>query len=223
MKFYRIKPKKVKPEHHEIQQVIEALKDDQLIVIPSDTVYGLTCNAQSKVAIKRVFITKRRRETNPLPIFFYSTNHIKQFLEVGPKEEAFLDAVLPGKVTVVLPFKNEKLSDEALSLACADLPNCGARVPDHKLIKLLISEVDAPLVGTSANITGLDASRKIEEIMAQFEDKAERPDIVLDAGVLDKSEPSTVVKPQGDELEIVREGAISEEEIKEIWENTDAA
>lgn len=222
MKFYRIKPKKVKPEHHEIQQVIEALGDDQLVVVPSDTVYGLTCNAQSKKAVKRIFTTKRRRETNPLPIFFYSLNHVKQFLEVNSREERFLKEVWPGKVTVVLPFKNKTLSDQALSLASADLPDCGARVPDHKLIRLLISEVDAPLVGTSANITGLDPSRKIEEIMAQFEDKAERPDIVLDAGVLDKSEPSTVVKPEGDELEIVREGAIPKAKIREIWKDFNA-
>lgn len=222
MKFYRIKPDKVEPEHHEIQQVIEALKDDQLVVIPSDTVYGLACNAQSKKAVKRIFSTKRRRETNPLPIFFYSINHVKQLLELNKKEQTFLEEVWPGKVTVVLPFQNKALSEEGLSLACADLPDCGARVPDYKLIRLLISELDRPLVGTSANITGLEATGKIEEVMAQFEDKAERPDIVLDAGVLEPSKPSTVVKPEGDELEILREGAISKPEIKEIWENIDA-
>lgn len=220
MKFFRIKPDKVKSDHHEIQQVVEALENDRLVIIPTDTLYGLTCNALSKKAVKRVYETKRRRHTDPLPVFFYSSNHAKEFLKIGRREEMFLEKVWPGKVTVVLPLKNELLDKDGLADACAGYSTCGARAPDYELVKILISEFDKPLVGTSANVSGLEASVKMEEVLNQFENKAERPDIVLDAGVLPESEPSTVVEPIDDGLEVIREGAVPTAELKKIWEKS---
>ena len=219
MKFFRIKPDNIKSDHHEIQQSVEALDNDRLIVIPTDTVYGLTCNALSKKAVKRVYDTKRRRHTEPLPVFFYSPNHAKEFLKIDRPKEKFLEKVWPGKVTVVLPLRNNRLDEDGLSEACAGFSTCGARAPDYELVKILISEFDRPIVGTSANIAGLEPSVKLEEILSQFESKAERPDIVLDAGVLPESEPSTVVEPTKEGLKIIRDGAVPAAKLEEIWED----
>lgn len=219
MKFFRIKPDKISRDHYEIQRTVEALKSGKIVIIPSDTVYGLVCDAFLPEAVERIYVTKQRRKSNPLPIFFYSRTHAAEWVKMTPRIKSFLNKVWPGKVTVILPLKNEALENEGLAKACTNLPYCGARVPDYKLIRILISELDCPLAESSANISGLAPSVKIEEVLAQFEKRAEQPDIILDAGVLPESEVSTVIGFDKGELKIVRKGAVSAEKLIKLYED----
>lgn len=219
MKFFRIKPDKVSSDHYEIQRTIEGLKNGKIIIIPTDTVYGLVCDAFDPEAIERIYVTKQRRPSEPLPVFFYSITHAEKWLNMTPRIKDFLTKVWPGKVTAILPLKNEALENEGLTKACANLPYCGVRVADYKLIKILISELDHPLAETSANISGLAPSVKIEHVLAQFEKKAEQPDIILDAGILPASKVSTVVSFDEGELKIVRKGAVPAKKLIELYKD----
>ena len=82
------------------------------------------------------------------------------------------------------------------------------RIPDYKLINMLFKKVNAPLTGTSANISGRPSSGKIKEAISQFENKKHQPDLIVDFGNLPKSSPSTIIDLASPKMKILRQGAI---------------
>ena len=81
----------------------------------------------------------------------------------------------------------------------------GLRIPNYKLINILLKELNKPLTGTSANISGKPASTKIKEVLKQFENKKHQPDLIIDAGNLPKSLPSTIIDLTKQPPKILRE------------------
>lgn len=158
-----------------IEEAVKALKNGQILVCPTDTVYGLICDAGSKKAIKRLYKIKKRSKNKLLPIFVRDIKMAKKLYRINPSQEKFLKKHWPGAVTAV--FKKGKP---------------GLRMPDHKFVLDLIKRT-GPLAETSANVSGKPASGKIKDILRQFKNQKEQPDLVLDAGNLKKSKPSKVV------------------------------
>lgn len=160
--------------------VVRAIKKGKVVVCPTDTVYGLVCDAANKKAVERLFKIKKRPKEKQIPIFVKDIAMAKKLAEINKEQEDFLKKVWPGKVTAVLKKKNGK-------------GTIGLRIPNHKFVLSLAKYVNRPLTGTSANISGNKASTKIKEVLKQFEGQKYQPDLVIDKGNLPKSKPSTVI------------------------------
>jgi len=169
-----------------VKEVIDFIRQGKIIVCPTDTVYGLIAKATDEKVVKKVFKIKKRQITKPIPIFVDSIKTAKQLAKINKQQEEFLRKVWPGRVTVVLERKKKKIygvAKETIAL----------RIPKYKMISLLLKKTKLPLTGTSANISGGPASYKIKEVLKQFKNQKERPDLVVDAGNLKKAKPSTII------------------------------
>ncbi|MBI2642416.1 MAG: threonylcarbamoyl-AMP synthase [Candidatus Wildermuthbacteria bacterium] len=172
------------------RKAVSALKKGKVLVCPTDTVYGLLADAANKKAVQRVFEIKKRGAGKPLPLFIRDMRMAKKLAHISKDQELFLKKVWPGKVTAVL---ESKISGTV-----------GVRIPNHPLVLDLLKIFQKPLTGTSANITGKEPARSVEEIVSQFAKKKYKPDVVIDAGTLRFSKPSKVVDLTGKKKKILR-------------------
>ena len=166
----------VKPS---LKKAVKAIREGKILVCPTDTVYGLVCDAANKKAVEKLFKIKKRPRNKPIPIFVRDIKMAKKLAKIDKEKELFLKQVWPGKVTVVLKSKNQG--------------KIGLRIPKYKWLLGLAEQLNRPLTGTSANISGRPASTKIKEVFRQFRGQKHQPDLVINAGDLKKSKPSTVI------------------------------
>ena len=186
-----------------IKITLKFLNEGKLIVSPTDTVYGLICDATNKKAVEKLFKIKKRPKGKPIPIFVKNIEMAKQLAFIDKTQEKFLKKVWPGKVTVILKRK-KRLPDLFLD----NQKTIGLRIPDYKLINELLKRLNNPITGTSANISGKPASTKIKEVTSQFENQKIQPDLIIDTGDLKKSKPSTVIDLTGKKSKILRRGEV---------------
>ncbi|MBP1927619.1 L-threonylcarbamoyladenylate synthase [Methanolinea mesophila] len=179
-----------------IDRAVQVLRQDGLVVYPTETIYGLGGDALSEEAILKVYEAKQRLLSKPISIAVSSEEMICWVARVDDLAGEFIDRFLPGPVTVILPAK--KVIPEMLTVG---LGKVGIRFPDHPLALQLIDRFDAPITATSANISGGRDPVTPEECRAPH-------DLLIDGGRLPGT-PSTVVDLTS--MEIVRPGAMLEE------------
>ena len=172
-----------------ISQIAKELKKGKVIICPTDTVYGLIADATNKKAVEKIFKIKKKPTNKPIPIFVRDIKMARKLAKIDKKQEMFLKSVWPGKVTVVLKAKNRKFP-KGIGKPKKEI---GLRVPDYEIINQLLRLCNRPLTGTSANISGKPASTKIKEVLKQFKNQKYQPDLIINAGNLPKSKPSTVI------------------------------
>jgi L-threonylcarbamoyladenylate synthase len=171
-----------------VKVAVKSIKQGEVVVCPTDTVYGLIADATSEAAVKKLLKIKKRNTRKPVPIFVKDIKTAKKLALIDNQQEKILKEVWPGKVTVVLKRKN-KLP----KVLFRNKKTIGLRIPDYKIINQLLLIINRPLTGTSANISGQPPSTKIKEVISQFKNKRFQPDLIIDAGNLPKSKPSTVL------------------------------
>jgi len=162
------------------------LREDKVIICPTDTVYGLIAEATDKKAVEKIFKIKKRAKNKPVPIFIKDISAAKKLAKINEKQEAFLKLVWPGKITVVLNRKKSRLYG-------VDKKTIALRIPNHKLVNKLLKKIKKPLIGTSANISARPASVRIKEVIKQFQNQKQKPDLIIDAGNLKPAKPSKVI------------------------------
>jgi len=160
-------------------------------------------DATSEKAAERVFEIKQRDRKKAIPIFVKDIEMAKNLAIIDKDMEDFLKEVWPGKITVALKRKKSCALSKILFGAKKTI---GLRIPEYKLIREILGKINKPLTGTSANISGQASSTKIKEILDQFEQAEEKPDLVLDAGNLPASFPSTVIDFSTKNPKIIRRG-----------------
>lgn len=165
----------IKPD---IKKVIEAIKEGKVLVCPTDTVYGLICDANNKKAVERLYKIKKRPKWKPLPIFVKDIKMAKKLAYIDRRQEEFLKRVWPGAVTVVLRSREKG--------------TIGLRMPNHKFALSLAKRM-GPLAESSANISGKPTSAKIKDVLMQFKGQKYQPDLVIDAGDLRELKSSKVI------------------------------
>ena len=172
------------------------------VVFPTDTVYGLLADVGDKKAVKKIFDIKKRKSEKFLPIFVKNLKTAEKLAVISANQKKILKKYWPGKLTAVLKRK------KGAKIFGIDKETIALRVPNYKLINELLSVTDTPLCGTSANISGKPDSGDIQEIIKQFKGAKYTPDLILDAGKLKKSAPSTIADLSSDEIKILRQGAV---------------
>jgi len=186
-----------------VEKAVEYLERGQVIVCPTDTVYGLLADAANDKAVEKVFEIKKRSKKKAIPIFVKDTKMAKKIAIMDKDMEEFLEELWPGKITVAL---KKKKNCGLPKILFGKRKTIGLRIPNHKLVREILKKINKPLTGTSANISGRASSTRIKEILEQFEEQEVKPDLILDAGNLPKNFPSTVVDFSAKKPKIVRKG-----------------
>ena len=134
-----------------IRFAVESIKKGQVIIFPTDTVYGIGCDPYDDDAIDRIFKIKKRDNTKSLPVLAYSKQILEDIVEFDSITNLITSKFWPGQLTIVLPLKDKKLKK------LSGIKNTLAvRVPSNKCTLSLLKECKL-IVGTSANISGKDA------------------------------------------------------------------
>ena len=205
-KILKINPRN--PQVQVIQQAVLILKQGGTVILPTDTVYGLTVVATNKKAIEKIYKIKGRKKNLPLPIFCFSVSQVKKIVEdIKPSAKKLIKFFWPGKLTLVFSCQSAKF----IRLAYKD--KIGIRISKSPTINRILKKLKQPIIGTSANLSGKGEITSSKEIMKLFKHKV---DLILDGGNLSQALPSTVIDVSSDKPKIIRNGAISPEKIKRV-------
>jgi L-threonylcarbamoyladenylate synthase len=182
-----------------LDAAVAALRRGQAIVVPTDTVYGIAVATAVPGATARIFAIKERPTTVALPVLVADEAQARTIAEVSPAAAALMARHWPGALTIVLPRRPTFDVD----LGGTDASSVGVRVPDHPIPVALARQV-GPLATTSANRHGRPTPVTAAEVRAELGAGIE---VVIDGGPCDGA-PSTVVSVVGDEIRILRHGAV---------------
>ncbi len=197
-----------KPQKPGLHKAISILKQGGLVILPTDTVYGLTGLASNKKAIQRIYKIKGRRKDLPLPIFCSSISQAKKIVgEINSPTHKLIKAFWPGPLTIVFPCQSAKFSH----LAYQD--KIGIRISKSSMISKILKELKQPIIGTSANLSGAKEIRDAKQVIKLFKSQV---DLILDGGNLSRSLPSTVIDVSSDKPKILRKGKISAQRIYRV-------
>ena len=187
-----------------IEEAAKLIAGGGLVAYPTDTVYGLGCDPFSMEAVDRL-IQAKQRVKNALPILVNSLVAAKRLAEFNAASLRLAERFWPGPLTLIL-----RVRERLPSSVTGDSSFVGLRIPKHATALNLAEKCGGSIIGTSANISGQPSPRTADEVMRQLGD---RIDLVLDGGPSPLGKESTVAKVIGGEVTVVREGAISQDEI----------
>ena len=193
----------------DIQKAVDLLTAEQLVAIPTETVYGLAGNIFSEKAIKSIFSTKKRPFFNPLIVHIPSVNSLDNIVtDIPEKAKKLANAFWPGSMTLVL-----KKSDKIPDLITANKNTVAVRVPNHPTTLKLLQKLPFPLAAPSANPFGSISPTKAEHVEGYFKNDIK---MVLDGGACTNGIESTIIGFENDEPVIYRLGALALEEIEAV-------
>jgi len=183
-----------------IREAVEVLKSGGLVVIPTETVYGLAACALNKKAIEKLCEIKKRTINKPFSIAIDKIARVEELAQDVPAAAYKLMAKFwPGPLTLILKGINQ--------------PSVGLRMPDDEIALKIISGLNCPVALPSANLSGMPAPQDFE---AAFKDLNGLVELAIDAGPVKLGVESTVVDLTSGTLRVVRPGAINDEEINKV-------
>jgi L-threonylcarbamoyladenylate synthase len=191
----------------DIDKAIYHLERNELVGIPTETVYGLAGNAFSEKAVAKIFAAKQRPSNNPLIVHVDRIAEVKQLVrEVPDAAEALLEHFSPGPLTLVLK-RNSLIS----GLVTANRAEVAIRIPAHPITLALLRKIDFPLAAPSANLFSAISPTHPRHVLKNFNG---RIPYILDGGSCDVGIESTVVGFDNEGTPVIyRQGAITAEEI----------
>lgn len=193
------------------EEAVNILSQDGIIIYPTDTLYGLGANALSDYVVNKIFKIKQRPKEKALPILVKDIFWAKNLAYIHKREEKVLEACWPGAVTVILP-KRPIIPD----IITGGSSNIGMRVAKSDFTDKLLHKFGYPITSTSANLSEQEPTFKIREIIEIFENNEYKPDLIIDAGDLKKSLPSTVLDLSLSHPKILRVGPTKPSKLLEL-------
>ena len=188
---------------NQIDELANILKNDGVICVPTDTVYGVCARINSEKARDRLIELKKRPPNKLFPIMCANKEEIKNIAIVNKKAETLINKFMPGPITLILE-KKIKLPDNIDN----EYTTIAVRMATSKLLEQLIQKVGSPIFMTSANISGESTCQTIEEVEKEFPTL----DGILE-GEVPKGQASTIADCTSNEIKILRQGPISLEQI----------
>ena len=187
----------------------KAIENHELIVFPTETVYGLGASIYDEIAVKKIFTTKGRPQDNPLIIHIADLNQLDSLTtEVNANAKKLITAFWPGPLTLVLP-KAKTVPD----LITANLKTVAIRMPKEALAREVIKAAGVPLCAPSANLSGKPSGTTFEAVYRDFFGKVA---IFVDGGIPEYGIESTVIDMTAKIPTILRPGAVSVEAIENV-------
>jgi len=186
----------------------EILKDN-LVIFPTETVYGIGANALSEKAVEKIYEVKNRAQNNPLIVHLKDKNEIEKYAFItNDIEKKLIDNFMPGPFTLIL--KKNNLIPEIVSKG---LDTVGIRVPSNAIAEKFLNIVGVPIAAPSANISGKPSGTSVKDIFEEFNGKI---NYIIDGGDSDVGLESTVVKVIDNVPTILRPGFITYEDIEKL-------
>ena len=200
----------VEPTFENLERAKALILSDDVVGMPTETVYGLAANAFSDRAIQKVYELKGRPQDNPLIVHVDKGYDLERLIEL-PKKASFLallEKLTPEAITFIC--KNKRTVSPLVS---AGLNTLAIRIPKHTVTQQFLKIVDLPIAAPSANLSTHTSPVTAEHVYADFGDKLP---LILDGGRCQYGLESTVCDITGDLPIILRQGLVSAEEIAEI-------
>ena len=186
------------PQPHRISRLVDILKSDGVIAYPTDTTYGIGCSIFSRKGLERIYQAKQRDRKKPFSFICSDLSEVSRYARLTDIAFRVLRRCLPGPYTFVL-----EASREVPNLLTTKQRTVGIRIPDNRICMAIVRELGAPIVTTSANLSGEEPVGDPLEIERQF---GSRLDIIVDGGLL-LTDVSSVISLTNDQFEILRKGA----------------
>lgn len=180
----------VKANQAGIVKAVAVLKAGGVVAYPTDTAYGLGGIFNLAEVQTRILKIKKRTDRK-FVLVAYNFYQVEKFFELNPLAKKLAKKYWPGPLSIVVD------------------KNFSIRVSANAVARRLCRLTGAPLISTSANISGQPSAYSIQEIKKQFRNQRYQPDLIIDAGTLKKTLPSTVVKVTKNKIQIVRQGGLS--------------
>ena len=179
-------------------ETIQLLEQGQVIITPSESSYGLTCDATNQEAINKIHDIKQEPHDKPLIIAVSNLNQLKQLGAIINKTIIKLSKALhPGQLNLIIPTTNNK--------------TIAFRIPKNKILFEIAKQLNKPITTTSANIHTQHPMYNIQEVRQQFQDKVP---LIIDTGNLDENTPASTIYDTINN-KILRQGSITQEQIQQ--------
>jgi len=204
-----IKINNLTPEPELISDAAAILQNGGVIGYPTETVYGIGCNAFDEKAVNRIYDLKHRDKSNALIIIAADIIQISDIVQSIPEQaEKLIDNFWPGPLTMVF-----EMSQSLKDFPFGKSKTIAIRIPDCPICLSLLKISGFPIVSTSANISGQPAALKASEVYSYF---GKQLDLIIDGGDTPSQEPSTVIDITKTPPRLIREGAITPLEITTV-------
>lgn len=191
-----------------IVDAADLIKSGEVVVLPTETVYGLGANALSDDAVAKIFKAKNRPNHNPLIVHVRDIAQAQELVEMDVRAKNIARAFWPGPLTLILPARE---GNGVSDLVSAGLKTLAVRVPVHKVMREVMVRADVPIAAPSANASGEPSATTPKHAA---ESLGNAVDFILGAGACEVGLESTVLDLSGDEAVILRAGAITAEDLK---------
>lgn len=202
---------KEKIEEQGIEEAGIGIQKGELVLFPTETVYGIGANGLEEKAVKKIFIAKGRKQDNPLILHIANMKMLEQIAQnVTNLEQRLMEAFWPGPFTIILERK-----PNVPDIVTGGLNTVGIRMPSNLIAQKLIEYAKVPIAAPSANVSGRPSGTNIQDI---FEELSEKVDYIIDGGQCEIGLESTVVRVINGEVHILRPGKITKEQIEKIAE-----
>lgn len=200
----RIDPKY--PDPKEIAVAAQFILDGEVVAYPTETIYGLGADLFSRKAIKRIYDLKARDYGLPVAILVANIAMLRELvIKIPERIETLMRRFWPGPLTMLFEV-NERFPKSLVT----NTGKVGVRISSHPIASALVTKVGRPITTTSANRSGWPPSLHVKHIQNFFGDKLS---CIMDGGECEPSRGSTVVDVTDESMRIIREGAISAEEV----------
>ncbi|MFA6427809.1 MAG: L-threonylcarbamoyladenylate synthase [Candidatus Magasanikbacteria bacterium] len=195
----------IKSSQLNIQSIVDSLHDGKTIIYPTETCYGLGCDATHVTAVEHIYNIKQRPVSKSLLVVTSDIEMMKGYVEWNQTLDMVAKKYWPGPLTVVVPIKQGVILPKGI---VSSEGTVAFRITSHPIAQKICSELRAPLVSTSANISGGDNAYTPIDVIKTFEHELVQPDICIDAGELPVQKPSTIIAIKNGNIEIVRQGSV---------------
>ena len=198
----------IKLNSKNLNKIITILKKNEIIGLPTETVYGLAGNAYSNRSIQKIFKTKKRIKKNPLIIHYYNLSRARKDVLFNNNFHKIYKKLCPGPITFIL---NKTKDSRIKPLASANLKTVGIRFPKNKEIRKILKRLDFPLAMPSANKSSSISPVNAIDVLEEFNKKIK----VVDGGIAKIGIESTVLNLV-DQISILRPGKITKKQLEKI-------
>jgi len=194
-----------------LKQAAKHIKEGNIVVFPTETVYGIGTNALDEEAVKKLYKIKKRDINKPISILVSNMEMVNQIAkDITEVEYKIMEKFFPGPLTIIL-----KKKDIVPDIVTAGKDTVGVRMPSGEIARKLVEMAGVPIAAPSANISGEPSGTNLHEIKKHFEEKV---DFYIDGGDSEIGLASTIVQVVDGKPVILRQGSITLEEINNLIE-----
>lgn len=195
----------------QLEKAAQLLRDNEIVAVPTETVYGLAANALNIEAVRKIFAAKGRPQDNPLILHIGRFEMLYDITDnVPPLAKSLAEAFWPGPLTMIFP-RNKNVPAET----CGGLDTAAVRMPDNDFTRRLIELCGFPLAAPSANTSGLPSPTSAAHV---FEDMNGKIPMIINGGECSCGVESTVIAFENESIRVLRPGAVTPEMLREFAE-----